>query len=210
MLMTSDSRPEPVSAATRPAISLPVAEADTRTGTWRSAARPTRTSTSGVIRYLPASSDSAARISPAPYLLRVSAKLSAVPGLPTTTAAGVPKARAAVSSSAVVFFRSPSVWSTSTRTSVMVNSSPAVSSFGVRDGRLDALVRLEELGQPHAGVALVGDALACGLLRLRGGGGHVGGGVLQADLLGLGGHVGEGELADRLLLRGHDALEGGE
>src|SRR4051812_22163072 len=108
-----------------------------------------------------------------------------------------------VSSSVVVLRTAPSTWSTSTRTSAMRIS---LSKVGAGS---DELLGGEELGELQTAVALVLDHLPVlarrprrDLLDRRPGRG-------QPDLPGLDAEVGQTPGLHRLLLGGHDPLEGG-
>src|SRR3954470_11595115 len=138
----------------------------------------------------------------APYRASWSFRAPAVPGAPTTTAAGSPSCLAAVSSSKVAFLTVPSTESTRTRTSAIsripLSSRPAS----------DELLGGEEVGDLGAAVPFVLHDLAGfarrGVLERLDRAPRVG----QADLRGVEPEVGERLDVDRLALRGHDALEG--
>src|SRR3954465_9380331 len=123
-----------------------------------------------------------------------------------TTADGSPSARAAVSASRVVLRTPPpaGLSSTRTRTSAM-GMSPLPS---IRAGS-DDLLGGEEADELLGAVALVGDLHALALGRAAGEVEHLAGGVGQADAARLDTEVGERLGLHRLLLRGHDPLEGG-
>src|SRR5688500_5264041 len=115
------------------------------------------------------------------------------------TAEGSPRRRAIVRSSLVVLRTAPSTWSTSTSTSLM--SKPRASS--------DELLAREEVDQRLGATAgLVRDDLAGGARRTRLGRLDRGPRGREADLVSADSEVTEREGLDRLLLRGHDALEG--
>src|SRR3712207_3882165 len=130
---------------------------------------------------------------------------AAVPGAPRTTADGSPSARAAVSASSVVLRTPPpaGLSSTRTRTSAMT---VALLRSSVRS---DDLLLGEEADQLVGAVALVGHLDAGALRRARGEVHDLGGGVGEAHLPGVDPQVGQRPALDRLLLRGHDPLEGG-
>src|SRR4029453_786245 len=123
-----------------------------------------------------------------------------------TTAEGSPSARAAVSASRVVLRTPPpaGLSSARTRTSAM----GMFSSSLIRAGS-DDLLGGEVADQLLGAVALVGDLDALALRRAAGEVEHLAGGAGQADGGGVDAEVGQGQRHDRLLLRGHDPLEGG-
>src|SRR5437764_5145460 len=193
-------RPEPRRTASRAETSRPSAPAVTRTAAGETrCASAARTSTFGVTRKPMAASPSATYTFAAPCEASASFAFAAEPVGPTTTAEGSPSTRAAVSSSSVTFLTSPSTWSTRTSTS-------AISLF-LLETVSDELLADQVLGDLRAAVALVLDLLARGARRLRGRLEHTRPGVAEADLARVDTQVGDGERLDRLLLRGHDALE---
>src|SRR3712207_4716133 len=138
---------------------------------------------------------------------------AAVPGAPTTTAAGSPSARAAVSASSVVL-RTPSpvgLPSTRTRTSAMTRTPREKEEEGKpkRRSGSDDLLGGQEVDQLLRAVALVGDLHALALGRAAGEVEHRAGRAGQAHGGRVDAQVGQGLLLHRLLLRGHDPLEGG-
>src|SRR5215204_6084855 len=123
-----------------------------------------------------------------------------------TTADTSPRARAAVSASSVVL-RTPSpvaLTSARTRTSAMTVPSPLPRRSGSDD-----LLAGEVVDELLRAVALVGhlDALALG--RAAGEVDHRAGGAGQTHGRGVDAEVGQRLGLHRLLLRGHDPLEGG-
>src|SRR3954464_5719019 len=121
-----------------------------------------------------------------------------------TTAEGSPSPRAAVSASRVVLRTPPPAGfsSTRTRTSAMtVSPLPGSGS--------DDLLAGEEADELLRAVALVDDLHALALRRAAGEVEHLAGGVGQAHRPGVDAQVGQRLGLDRLLLRGHDPLEGG-
>src|SRR5919107_5780731 len=203
--VTSVRKPLPVLTASRAAISLPSAEDGMTTAAGcTDCTSEASTSALGATRYSSSSGDSATYTVAAPYSARVSRTRAAVPGAPVTTAAGSPSARAAVSASSVVL-RTPSpagVSSARTRTSAMTASSPLV-----RTGS-DDLLADEEVDQLRGAVALVGDLDTGALGRAAGEVEHLAGGGGQADGGRVDAEVGQRLLLHRLLLGGHDPLEG--
>src|SRR4051794_7644879 len=138
----------------------------------------------------------------APYSASLSLSVSAVPALPSTTAAGSPSARAAVSSSYVTFLGAPPACSTRTSTSAMSACRPFSSLWS------DELLAREELGDLHAAVTLVLAPLAGLPRRARRERHDLAGRPGQPDRACLDTlEVGQGERGDRVLLGGHDALE---
>src|SRR5581483_7101775 len=115
------------------------------------------------------------------------------------TAAGVPSSRALVSSSRVTFLTAPSAWSTSTRISAMTATRPF----------LDELLRGEEVGELDPAAAFIGHDDALGARRRDGRVEHLRPGAGRADLGRLDRDRGGVQALHRLLLGGHDPLEGG-
>src|SRR4051794_39687682 len=203
--VTSVRKPLPVLTATRAATSLPSGEDGITTAAGDlSATSCASTSAFGATRNSSTSGDSATYTFCAPYSPSASFTPAAVPGAAMTTADGSPSARAAVSASRVVL-RTPSPAgssSTRTRTSAMTMS-PLPGSGS------DDLLGGEEADELLRAVALVGDLHALALGRAAGEVEHLAGGVGQADAARLDTEVGERLGLHRLLLRGHDPLEGG-
>src|SRR3954468_5097709 len=135
---------------------------------------------------------------------------AAVPGAPMTTAEGSPRTRAAVSASRVVLRTPPpaGLSSARTRTSAM-GCAPLPSSKLVKGAGSDDLLAGEELDELLRAVTLIGDLDALALGRTTGEVEHLRGGRCQADAGRVDAEVGQRLRLDRLLLRGHDPLEGG-
>src|SRR3954470_5619220 len=122
------------------------------------------------------------------------------------TAAGSPSRRAIVSISFVVLRTVPPTWSTRTRTSLMFSTSES----GIGAGGSDELLRRQEVNQRlGAAAVVVGDDLALAARRPLLGALHGGVRRVQPDVLGVDADVAQRPRLDRLLLRGHDPLEGG-
>src|SRR3954471_22090934 len=151
------------------------------------------------------SGDSATYTLAAPYSASASAAPAADPGAPATTADGSPRARAAVSASRVVLRTPPPAGLSSTRTRTSAMTSVLLRS---RSGSDDLLLG-EEADQLVGAVALVGHLHAGALRRARGEVHDLRGGVAQAHRAGVHTQVGQRLGLHRLLLGGHDPLEGG-
>src|SRR3954470_21881743 len=124
------------------------------------------------------------------------------------TAAGSPSRRAIVSIPLVVLRTVPPTWSTRTRTSLMFSTSVCGSDAGVRT-ESDELLRREEVDERlGAAAVLVGDDLALAARRALLGALDRGVRRVEPDFLGVHADVAERPRLDRLLLRGHDPLEG--
>src|SRR3954447_4842556 len=118
------------------------------------------------------------------------------------TADGSPSRLAMVSSSYVGLRTAPSTWSTRTRISLM-----SLQSFSLAS---DELLGGEELDQRSgARAVLVGDDLAGGARRTGLGVLHRRPRATEPDLAGVDAEVAQRHRLQRLLLRRHDALEGG-
>src|SRR5665647_2614618 len=142
---------------------------------------------------------------------RPAISLEASSPAPMKTADGSPRRRAIVSISRVVFRTVPSTWSTRTRTSAMRYSYFCSGDQPVRVINLvgsDELVGGQELCKLGATVTLIGDDLALRTWRTLGEGLDLGPGRAHAHRAGVEAQVGQRPRLDRLLLRGHDALEG--